>query len=129
MQHEAYEQELLFQWAELQAHKYPSLRMMYHIPNGGSRNKLEAYNLKKQGVKAGVPDICLPYPCGGYHSLYIELKYGKNKPTPEQTAWLTALSALGHKTAVCYGWESASKVIINYLKGDKKESKKNEYSY
>ena len=58
---------------------------MFHIPNGGSRNKLEASNLKKQGVKAGVPDLFLPVGRGSYHGLFIELKSAKisrlkNKP-------------------------------------------------
>ena len=115
MQHEAYEQELLFQWAELQKCKYPSLRLMFHIPNGGSRNAREAANLKKQGVKAGVPDICLPHPCGQYHDLFIELKVGKNKPTEKQSQWLADLSDAGYKTAVCYGWKAAADTILEYL--------------
>ena len=119
MQNEANEQETLFGWAAMQSHKYPGLRLMFHIPNGGSRNKLEAYNLKKQGVKAGVPDICLPVPSGAYHGLYIELKYGKNKTSPEQRAWLAALSAVGYKTAVCYGWSEAAETILKYLKEGK----------
>ena len=61
---EADEQEALFAWAEYQKGKYPELELMYHIPNGGSRNKAEAARLKAQGVKPGVPDICLPVPRG-----------------------------------------------------------------
>ena len=30
-----------------------------HVPNGGSRNVIEATNLKKQGVLAGVSDILI----------------------------------------------------------------------
>ena len=30
-----------------------------HVPNGGSRNEIEAMNLKKQGVMAGCPDIVI----------------------------------------------------------------------
>jgi hypothetical protein len=59
-QYEADEQKKLFRWVDFMKTEYPELDMMFHIPNGGSRNKLEAANLKKQGVRAGVPDICLP---------------------------------------------------------------------
>jgi hypothetical protein len=31
----------------------------FHVPNGGSRNEIEATNLKKQGVMAGCPDILI----------------------------------------------------------------------
>lgn len=36
--------------------KYPDV-VIFAIPNGGSRNKIEAANLKKDGVLAGVPDL------------------------------------------------------------------------
>lgn len=74
--HESVEQTNLFRWAAYEQGKYPELKLMYHIPNGGSRNRLEAANLKKQGVKSGVPDICLPVARGAYHGLYIEMKSG-----------------------------------------------------
>ena len=67
---ESEEQICLFQWAQYQSGRYPELELMYHIPNGGSRNKYEAANLKLQGVKAGVPDICLPVARGKFHGLY-----------------------------------------------------------
>lgn len=114
-QHEGNEQEMLFEWAFLQRKKYPELDLMYHIPNGGQRNSAEAARLKREGVKAGVPDIHLPVARGRYHSLYIELKYGKNKPTELQKEWLSRLAMQGNFTAVCYGWEQAAKLITDYL--------------
>ncbi|HNW87934.1 MAG TPA: VRR-NUC domain-containing protein [Candidatus Limiplasma sp.] len=79
------EQTCLFRWAKMQECDYPKLRLLYHIPNGGSRHRLEAVHLKQQGVRAGVPDICLPVACGGCHSLYIEMKRLKGgRVSPEQ---------------------------------------------
>ena len=115
MQHEAQEQKALFAWAALASKKYPELVLLYHIPNGGSRNKIEAANLKRQGVKAGVPDICLPVARSGFHGLYIELKAGRNKATEKQREWLTALEREGYQAVVCYGWEEAKKAIEEYL--------------
>ena len=89
--------------------------MIYHVPNGGSRNRIEAANLKRQGVKEGVPDLCLPVPKNGYHGLYIEMKFGKNKTTKDQEEWLKRLSQYGYKTAVCYGAEEAREVIKEYI--------------
>jgi hypothetical protein len=67
--------------------KYPALRMLHAIPNGGHRHKATAARLKAAGVKAGVPDICLPVARGDWHGLYIELKVGKNKLTEAQRRW------------------------------------------
>lgn len=71
---ESVEQQCLFRWAAFQSGKYPELKLLYHVPNGGSRKKSEAGRFKAEGVKAGVPDLCLPVARGGYHGLYIELK-------------------------------------------------------
>nr|DAZ76371.1 MAG TPA: Nuclease [Caudoviricetes sp.] len=112
---EAGAQETLFQWAEYQASKYPELKLLYHIPNGGKRDKVTAINLKRQGVKAGVPDICLPVARGGYFGLYIELKVGSNKPTKLQNEWLCNLNKQGYLATVCYGWQQAAEILVAYL--------------
>ena len=115
IQHEAMEQEALFEWAAYNVGKYPELRLLYHIPNGGRRDPKEAAFLKRQGVKAGVPDLCLPVARKGYHGLYIELKYGRNKPTQDQRRWLSELSKQGYCVVTCYGWEQAKTWIEGYL--------------
>ena len=112
---EAGAQEALFNWAQYQYERYPELELLYHIPNGGKRDARTAANLKRQGVKAGVPDLHLPVARGGYHGLYIELKVGSNKPTPLQKKWLSNLNKQGHLTVVCYGWQEAAEQLINYL--------------
>ena len=111
-------QEALFDWLALQKGRYPEMQLAFHIPNGGKRNAAEAAHLKRQGVKAGVPDICLPVAKSGYHGLYIELKVGKNKPTEMQKRWIGELNAQGYRAVVCYGWEEAAKEIHAYLTGE-----------
>lgn len=114
-QSEATEQERLISWAQWQHNKYPELKLLYHVPNGGSRNTLEAANLKRQGVKAGVPDLCLPVARQGYHGLYIEMKWGKNKVTENQKQWLDDLRQQGYEAVVCYGADQAIRAIEEYL--------------
>jgi hypothetical protein len=114
---EAQEQTTLFQWAALMAHRWPELRTMYHIPNGGSRNAIEAARLKAQGVKAGIPDIFLPCARGEWHGLYIELKRRKGgRVSDEQREMIRLLIEQGYKAVVCYGWEEAKNVIVEYMK-------------
>ena len=81
---ESAEQQALFMWAALQSAAYPELTLLYHIPNGGSRHKAEAGRLKAEGVKAGVPDLCLPVARGGFHGLYVELKRERGSRTSEE---------------------------------------------
>ncbi|WP_276699708.1 VRR-NUC domain-containing protein [Romboutsia ilealis] len=115
MKGEALEQSMLFQWCELQKGKYPMLSLLFAIPNGGSRHRLEAINLKKQGLKSGVPDIFLPYANKKYHGLFIELKYGKNKASEKQKAWINELNHQGYYAKVCVGFEEAKNTILEYI--------------
>lgn len=107
----------LFCWCALNITEYPELRWLYHIPNGGSRDKREAAKLKAMGVKPGVSDLCLPVKRGAYSGLYIELKKLKGgKVSPEQREWLDHLRSQGFGAMVCYGWIEARDVLIEYLK-------------
>lgn len=108
-------QEALFSWAAYQQGRMPELEYLHHVPNGGKRDKATATALKRQGVKAGVPDIVLPAVRAGYHGLYIELKAGKNTTTAKQKGWLRFLRQQGYFTAVCYGWQAAAELIEKYL--------------
>jgi len=114
------EQVALFNWAKLSSKKFPELALMYSIPNGSHRHIAVARKLKAEGVKRGVPDICLPVARGGYHGLYIELKKPKGttragKPTKEQVQWLSDLGEQGYLAVLCVGWEAARKTIDGYL--------------
>lgn len=108
-------QEALFQWAQYNMARMPELEYMHHVPNGGKRDRTTAVALKRQGVKAGVPDIVLPAVKGKYHGLYIELKAGKNTTTAKQKSWLSFLRQQGYFTAVCYSWQIAAELIEKYL--------------
>jgi len=109
------EQKKLFQWAQLSEGRWPEIALLHAIPNGGKRDIRVARKLKAEGVRRGVPDICLPVPRGGYHGLYVELKHGKNKPTPEQRTWLERLTAEGYCAEVAWEFEGASGLIKGYL--------------
>lgn len=116
---EASEQMALFEWAEWEAAKYPQLRFMLAIPNGGSRHILEAMNLKKQGVKRGVPDIFLPVSKGGYHGMFIEMKRIKGgKASNDQIDYIMFLRSEGYKAVICNGWLDAKDEIEEYLEGE-----------
>ena len=114
---EAAHQTALFCWAALPEviSKYPALKLLFHIPNGGTRNKIEAGHLKAQGVKAGVLDLFLPVPCGRFHGLWIEMKAGKNTTSLAQEYWISELSKQGFAVSVARSWVEASQHLIYYL--------------
>lgn len=120
---EADEQQMLMEWARLAACKWPELRLMHHIPNEGKRSIPAAMQLKRMGLRGGVPDICLPVARGGYHGLYIELKRVRGgKLSDEQREWLEALAGEGYCARVCKGWREAAELTGKYLSGGVKRA-------
>jgi hypothetical protein len=122
-QTESGQQRAVFAWAALNRSKWPELRWLHHIPNGGGRGeseqtaKIRGGNLKAEGVRPGVFDICLPTARGGYFGLYIEMKRpGKIKDTSdEQDEFGEHLSANGYAWRVCDTWKMAVETITEYL--------------
>ena len=114
---ESQHQANIFKWS-LQPSirsKYPCLKLLYHTANERNCSAAEGANLKRQGVKKGVPDLHLPVARGPYHSLYIELKTETGNEMKEQTWWREELTAQGNFSSVCHGWEAAVRTIEWYL--------------
>lgn len=117
-------------WCVQNLDKYPELKWLTHIPNGGWRDERTALNLKAEGVKSGVPDYLLAIKRGEFSGLWIELKRpesvcknkkGKTikrkagKTSNEQDEWKTHLLSQGFGVFVAVGWEDARDCIIAYL--------------
>lgn len=109
------EQVSLFKWAVFAAARWPELALLHAIPNGGHRSKVTAAMMKAEGVKRGVPDLCLPVVRGGWHGLYIELKAQGGSASQDQRQWLAALQRQGYRAELCRGWEQARRVIEEYM--------------
>lgn len=109
-------------WFDLQ---YPKLDL-FHIPNGGSRNRKiskkgvvyspEATRFKAMGVRAGVLDLFLMEPRGGYHGLWIEMKWGDNTWTDSQIAFGERAKRKNYKVEECRSFEKFKIIIEEYLK-------------
>lgn len=109
------EQIAVFSWASLNLGRFPELKLMHHIPNGGKRSKTEAMRFRAMGVKAGVCDIFLPVSRGKWHGLYIEMKALDGRVSKEQNEYIAAVREQGFYCCVCYGADEAIRVISDYL--------------
>lgn len=111
--------------------KSVELGLIFAIPNGaklpyrrssrGARYAPQALRLKAEGLQPGVPDLFLPVARDGYHGLFIEMKVGYNKPTPEQTEWHRSLREQGYRVEVPYSADEAIDILCEYVglaKGD-----------
>lgn len=111
-------QIVVIQWADLQSlpcGKYPELRWLFHVPNGGRRGKAEAGKLKASGVRAGVPDLFLPVPRGGFCGLWIEMKANDEDVRKEQQLWHDWLRSQQYAVATCWDANQAIQTLEEYL--------------
>lgn len=116
---EAQEQETVFEWAMLMSRQFPELDLLFHVPNGALRDKVVAAQLKRQGVKPGVPDLILPVPRGGFHGLFIELKRKQGgRLTADQKDWIDRMNDKGYLAIRANGAEEACDFLYKYLSGE-----------
>lgn len=87
---------------------YPGV-LIFAIPNGGKRGKLEAMRLQAEGVVSGVPDLCIPE-----WRVYVEMKRTKGGTvSKEQREILDYLDGCGYTVAVCKGFEAARDFVLS----------------
>ena len=88
---------------------FPNLpdRLLFAVPNGGSRHKIEAANMKRQGVKRGVADVILQIPKKGYASLCLEFKTSTGKQSAEQKEYQRQVEMAGSKYVIVRSVEQA----------------------
>jgi len=112
---EHHEQVALFQLIDKYRRRYPVLNRIYAVPNGGQRHKAVAAKLKAEGVKSGVWDIHVAVPRKGYHGAFIEMKYAKNRLSPNQLEWRKLNQADYFMPDPCYTSLEAWNVLCDYL--------------
>tara|TARA_R110000751_G_scaffold72897_1_gene147605 strand:- start:52 stop:417 length:366 start_codon:yes stop_codon:yes gene_type:complete len=87
--------------------QYLDLRQIFYfaIPNGGKRSKSEAGKFRAEGVKSGIPDLCLIMSGFAY---FLEVKRPKNGKSPKgrltdnQKNMIEKLTDNGCECAVVY---------------------------
>ena len=112
---EASEQKKLIEWCNWNSNRFEELKWIFHCPNEAKRSAALGFELKRLGMKKGVPDLLLLAPKGNYIGLAIEMKYGKNKCTIDQVLWLDWLYKQGYMCKICYSADEGIEVIKKYL--------------
>ena len=93
--------------------------LFFHVPNGGSRNRIEAAKLKGMGTRAGVADLIILHPTSavyGYPGLFVELKVAGGKLSPAQNEFLLASDVRGYQVAVCWNFDGFKELVDGFLK-------------
>tara|TARA_R110002020_G_scaffold462012_1_gene681273 strand:- start:148 stop:498 length:351 start_codon:yes stop_codon:yes gene_type:complete len=87
----------------------PDGSVFHHSPNEGKSHVAHRIKLKKAGMRTGWPDLEIF--CPNTKPIFIELKVGRNRVTPQQNETLNNLASCGCVTAVCKTLDEVRKVI------------------
>lgn len=109
---EQLEQIALMDWVRSRADLRP---FTFHIANERRVSPLHGSILKRMGVVSGVSDIFVGIPRASYHGMFLELKAGKNKPTPNQVQFMEDMRTQGYHCVWCIGFEAARDHIETYI--------------
>lgn len=102
-------QQACVQWFRL---AYPEF-LILAIPNGGSRNRLEAATLKKEGALAGASDLLV---IAQRAVLFVEMKTKKNKQQETQKVFQRNVERLGHEYKICHSLQEFQLTVERWLK-------------
>ena len=91
--------------------KLPVDSFFFAIPNAGHRFRNEAMRLKSEGMKAGIPDICINY---SGMAFYIEVKTDNGKLSESQKIVHKKLLNSGCKVSICRSVEETKLTLINW---------------
>lgn len=76
-----------------------------HVPNGGSRHRIEAARMKRQGVTPGMPDLLI-FHAGRTYGLELKREIG-GRLSVSQKDMHARLTAAGVSVATAYGLDEA----------------------
>ena len=115
--HEGKEEQLQEQCMTYCRHKYGKY-LIAHIPNESRSKPQYRAKLKRLGLVAGMPDIMVFAPSGGYHGLAIELKRKYTSPNDTQIAILTSLQSVGWYSTWLRSFDAFKDLIDRYMSAD-----------
>jgi len=121
-------QTAVINWWQL-AHRglgVPDERLLYMVPNGAyfgggvtARGvpiaAIRAHAMKAQGMRSGIPDLCLAVMRHGHGALYLEMKTPTGATSPAQRELHALLTAQGYRVVVPRTFDQAVAAITLYL--------------
>ena len=107
-----------FDYINANCGKYPHWRTIAAIANGARTSMTVAVRLKREGLRAGFPDIIAPFARNRYHGLMIEMKTPANSPSQVQQDMIALLIANGYAVVVCKSTDAAILTLNMYEAGE-----------
>ena len=102
-------------WFKIQYPRY----IIFAVPNGGTRKKMEMIWMLREGILPGVADLVI---CGDRGKiLFVEMKTKKGQQNPHQKEFQEKATKLGFQYNVCRSLEDFMQVVREWVNKTKWE--------
>jgi hypothetical protein len=114
-------QKAFFFLVRLYCDRWPELKSVYAVPNGGGlkggfdSNRGIILDLLECGLEPGAPDINVDVARHGFHGMRIEMKSVGGAPSKEQIEWYNRHRANGYHADFYVGYEEAWLKLLWYI--------------
>ena len=109
------QQEVIKWWASAHTDYAIHEHLLMAIPLQAIRSPRNGARMKREGARAGTPDLFLAVPRARFSGLWIEMKKPGGVVSDVQTNMIADLNGQNYVTAVCWSSEDAIKEIQIYL--------------
>jgi hypothetical protein len=109
------EQVAFFDWLDRDPTMKKVREVTFAIPNARRTSWFMGKTLKREGVRAGVPDVFMAWPSHGYYGMFIEHKASKGRLSPAQEKRIASFIEAGYKCVVSYSASQSIEATISYL--------------
>ncbi len=83
------------------------------IPNGGSRNRIEAASIKREGALAGASDLLI---VAERAVLFVEMKKPGGRQQETQKLFQKNVERLGHEYKICHSLSEFQMTVERWLR-------------
>jgi hypothetical protein len=112
---ESDEQSAFFDWLDIDPAMRKVSQVSMAIPNARRSSWFMGKKRKREGVRAGVPDVFIAWPHGKYHGLFIEHKVKDEKPSKVQIKRMGFFTEVGYHCVVSYSADESIEAVKKYI--------------
>jgi len=93
---------------------YPEI-ILFAVPNGANTTEVNRYQLIREGLLSGVPDIFVAHKSKIHPGLFLEFKKPGGKLSDKQKVVIDRLKKAGYRVEVVYDTMEAVNIVLDHV--------------
>lgn len=94
---------------------YPEI-ILFAVPNGANTTEVNRFQLIREGLLSGVPDIFVAHKSQDHPGLFLEFKKPGGRLSDKQKVVIDRLKLAGYRVEVVYDSMEAIDIVLDHVK-------------